>query len=94
MSSPDYLCIVNLTSPLNIPLHMSGLSGTTKKQNTQSIKNTIESVNWKILFNNKTVNKQVSIFIMKMRLIFFSILVSTNLLHFMMIMILTPSQHS
>ena len=34
-----------------MPLHMSGLSGTKKKKNTQSIKNAIESVNWEILFN-------------------------------------------
>ena len=33
-----------------------------KKTNTESIKKSFESVNWKTLFNNKTVNKQVYIF--------------------------------
>ena len=33
-----------------------------KKADTESIKKSLESVNWKTLFNNKTVNKQVSIF--------------------------------
>ena len=32
-----------------------------KKANTESIRKSLESVNWKILFNKKTVNKQVSI---------------------------------
>ena len=45
MSSLDYLRIESLTSPLNISLDTSGLSGTTKMQNTQSIKNAIESIN-------------------------------------------------
>ena len=33
-----------------------------KKTNIESIEKSFESVNWKTLFNNKTVNKQVSIF--------------------------------
>ena len=33
-----------------------------KKANDESIKKSIGSVNWKTLFNNKTVNKQVSVF--------------------------------
>ena len=33
-----------------------------KRANTESIKKFLESVNQKTLFNNKTVNKQVSIF--------------------------------
>ena len=33
-----------------------------KKANTESIKKTIQSLNWKTLLNNKTVNKQVSIY--------------------------------
>ena len=32
-----------------------------KKANTESIRKSLESVNWQTLFNNKTVNKQVSI---------------------------------
>ena len=32
-----------------------------KKANTENIRKSLESVNWKTLFNNKTVNKQVSI---------------------------------
>ena len=33
-----------------------------KKGNTEGIKKSLKSVNWKTLFNNKTVNKQVSTF--------------------------------
>ena len=32
-----------------------------KKANTESIRKSLKSVNWKTLFNSKTVNKQVSI---------------------------------
>ena len=32
-----------------------------QKANTESIRKPLESVNWKTLFNNKTVNKQVSV---------------------------------
>ena len=32
-----------------------------QKANTESIRKSLESVNWKTLFNSKTVNKQVSI---------------------------------
>ena len=32
-----------------------------KKANAESIRKSLESVNWKTLFNSKTVNKQVSI---------------------------------
>ena len=33
-----------------------------KKASTESIKKSIELVNWKSLFNGKAVNKQISIF--------------------------------
>ena len=33
-----------------------------KKANTESIRKSLESVNWKTLFNNKTVKKQIPIF--------------------------------
>ena len=33
-----------------------------RKANIESMQNSIESVNWETLFNNKTVNKQVFIF--------------------------------
>ena len=37
------------------------LAWNSKKANTESIRKSLEPVNWKTLFNNKTVKKQVSI---------------------------------
>ena len=33
-----------------------------KKANNECIKNSVDLVNWRTMFNNKTFNKQVSIF--------------------------------
>ena len=33
------------------------------RENVEGIKKSIESVNWEVMFNNKSINKQVSIFI-------------------------------
>ena len=53
-------CKLNLN--IDYPPPYERLVWNYKKANTESIKKSLESVNWKTLFNNKTVNKQVSIF--------------------------------
>ena len=53
--------ILNVITKLYPPL-FEQLVWNYKKANIESIEKSFESVNWKTLFNNKTVNKQVSIF--------------------------------
>ena len=50
-------CKLNLN--IEYLLQYEGLVWNYKKANTERIKKLLESVNWKTLFNNKTVNKQV-----------------------------------
>ena len=69
---------------MNIPPLVWGY----KKANTESIKKSIEMVNWKTLFNNKTVKKQVSIFDETISNIFFLILFPKNLLHLIIVILL------
>ena len=51
----------NLILILNIHLHEC-LVWDYKRANVEGIKKSIESVNWEVMFNNKSVHKQVSIF--------------------------------
>ena len=46
------------------------------KANVESIKKSIESVNWKLMFSNKCIHKQVSIF---NKTIYFQTLLHINL---------------
>ena len=52
-------CKLNLS--IKYPPPYKRLLRNYKKANTESIRKSLESVNWKTLFNNKTVNKQVSV---------------------------------
>ena len=52
-------CKLNLS--IKYPTPYEQLVWNYKKANTESIRKSLESVNWQTLFNNKTVNKQVSI---------------------------------
>ena len=52
-------CKLNLS--IKYPPSYECLVWNYKKANTESIRKSLESVNWKTLFNNKTVNKQVSV---------------------------------
>ena len=59
-------CHHQITHKLNLNIKCSPpykrLVWNYKKANVESIKTSIESVDWKNLFNNKTVKKQVSLF--------------------------------
>ena len=52
-------CKLNLS--IKFPRQYEWLVWSYKKSNTENIRNSLESVNWKALFKTKTVNKQVSI---------------------------------
>ena len=55
-------CQYNLISVLNIHLHLSVWFGATIEQMLKVLKNPLILVNWKVMFNNKSFHKQVSIF--------------------------------
>ena len=58
-----------------------------KKANNECIKNSVDLVNWRTMFNNKTFNKQVSIFDKTM---FLPNLFPKNLSHLMIVTFLGP----
>ena len=60
MSSPDYNRKLNLN--IEYPPPYERLVWDLKEARTDNIKKPIESVNWELLSNNKTVNREISIF--------------------------------
>ena len=74
-------CKLNLS--IKYPPPYERLVWNYKKANAESIRKSLELVNWKTLFNNKTVNKQVSI--LNETIIFFPTFFPRYVLHLMIV---------
>ena len=62
LSTAKLILILNIHLNIEYPTPYERLFWDYNRANVEGIKKSIESVNWEVMFNNKSVHKQVSIF--------------------------------